>query len=135
MRRRVGEAILTSDMTIQPASGSVDLLAIQWRPAAGDIVLLAADERDLDTVRLLLATLPVTARGTVFVEVESAEQIDPIDAPPRFSVRWLCRDRGQRLERSVDAWLEEMLPISAFGAARVYAWVASRGPARLLTSD
>jgi len=135
VRPCVGEAILTFDMTHQPASDAVDPLAIEWRPADGDVVLLAADERDLDTVRLLLATLPVTARGTVFVEVESADRIDPIEAPPRFSVRWLVRDRGQRLERSVDAWLEEMLPISAFGAASVYAWVASRGPARLLTSD
>ena len=84
---------------------------------------------------MLLATLPANARGTVFLEVESADQIDPVDAPPRFSVRWLVRDRGQRLERSVNAWLDEMLPVSAFGATSVYAWIASRGAARQLTSD
>ena len=116
----------------QPAS---DALAIDWRPATGDVVLIAADERQLDIVRLLLATLPASARGTVFIEVGSTDEIVTIEAPPRFSVRWLVRDRGQRLDRSVDAWLDEMLPVSAFGAARVYAWVASRGPARLLTSD
>ena len=119
----------------QPARSGTDPLAINWRPVAGDVVLLAADERDLDTVRLLLATLPANARGTVFLEVESVDQIDPIDAPPRFSVRWLVRDRGQSLERSVNAWLDEMLPVSAFGATSVYAWIASRGAARQLTSD
>jgi hypothetical protein len=45
------------------------------------------------------------------------------------------RDRGQQLRRSVDAWLAEMLPVSAFGESSVYAWIAADGPARLLTSD
>mgnify|MGYP006344960547 FL=1 len=116
----------------QPA---FDALAINWCPAPGDAILIATDEPGIDTARLLLATLPVNARGTVFLEVESADQVSLVQAPPRFSVRWLVRDRGQRLDRSVDAWLEEMLPVTAFAEARVYAWVASRGPARLLSSD
>jgi NADPH-dependent ferric siderophore reductase len=118
--------------TQQPA---FDALAINWCPAPGDAILIATDEHGIDTARLLLATLPASARGTVFLEVESADGISVVQAPPRISVRWLVRTRGQRLERSVDAWLQEMLPVTAFGEARVYAWVASRGPARLLTSD
>ena len=39
------------------------------------------------------------------------------------------------LRRSLDAWLSEMLPVSAFGSSSVYSWVAADGPARLLTSD
>ena len=118
--------------TPQPA---FDALAINWRPAPGDAILIATDEPGFDIARLLLATLPLNARGTVFLEVGSVDQIDPVQAPPRMSVRWLVRDRGQGLDRSVDAWLQEMLPVTAFGEARVFAWVASRGPARLLTSD
>jgi hypothetical protein len=45
------------------------------------------------------------------------------------------RDRGQRLTRSVEAWLSEMLPVSAFTSSSVYAWIAADGPARLITSD
>jgi hypothetical protein len=56
-------------------------------------------------------------------------------ATGRFSVSWLVRDRGQALRRSLDGWLAEMLPVSAFGSSNVYSWVAADGPARLLTSD
>jgi hypothetical protein len=50
-------------------------------------------------------------------------------------VCWLLRERGQSVTRSVDAWLSEMLPVSAFGESTVYAWVADQGPARLLSSN
>jgi NADPH-dependent ferric siderophore reductase len=108
---------------------------VAWNPGDADRLLLAADERDIPTLRMILATLPAGARGQVFVEVQSEGDIDPLTAPGRFSVCWLIRDRGQSLRRSVDAWLAEMLPVSAFTESTVYAWVASDGPARLLTSD
>lgn len=109
--------------------------AVDWHPVDGDVVLIATDEHGIDTAQALLDSLPREARGTAFIEVACAADIAVLDAPRRFSVRWLVRERGQRLERSVDAWLEEMLPVTAFGDDRVYAWVASRGPARLLTAD
>ncbi len=108
--------------------------AIDWNPVDGDVVLIATDATGVDTARELLAGLPRDARGTAFIEVETEQEVGVLVAPRRFSVRWLVRERGQRLERSVDAWLEEMLPVTAFGEDRVYAWVASRGPARLLTA-
>ena len=107
-----------------------------WNPPTdADRLLLAGDEGSLDTIRFILATLPTRARGQVFVEVQSIDDIETLAAPGRFAVCWLVRDRGQSLRRSVDAWLAEMLPVSAFGASSVYAWVASDGAARLLTSD
>ena len=109
---------------------------IAWNPPKdADRLLLAGDETSLDMIRVILATLPATSRGQVFVEVESADDIEILAAPGRFAVCWLVRDRGQSLRRSVDAWLAEMLPVSAFGASTVYAWVAPEGAARLLTSD
>lgn len=108
---------------------------ISWNPTAADRLLLAGDEGSLETIRVILATLPASARGQVFVEVATDADIRPLTAPGRFSVCWLVRDRGQQLRRSVHAWLSEMLPVSAFGESSVYAWVASDGPARRLTSD
>lgn len=109
-------------------------LAVAWNPQSADRLLLAGDERALETIRVILATLPAKARGQVFVEVQSEEDIEQLVAPGRFAVCWLVRDRGQVLRRTVDAWLAEMLPVSAFGESSVYAWIAADGPARLLTS-
>ncbi len=106
-----------------------------WNPGSAQRILLAGDEGSFDTIRLILATLPSTARGQVFLEVQSEHDVQTITAPGRFAVCWLARDRGQRLRRSVDAWLTEMLPVSPYGESTVYAWIAADGPARLLTSD
>lgn len=108
---------------------------VSWNPCAADRILLAGNESSIDTIRVILATLPASARGQVFVEVHAEGDIQQLDAPGRFSVSWLVRERGQRLSRSVDAWLSEMLPVSAFACSSVYAWIAADGPARLITSD
>ena len=110
--------------------------AIAWNPPTGaDRLLLAGNEACVETIRMILATLPASARGQVFVEVQSESDIEPIVAPGRFSVSWLVRDRGQALRRSVDAWLSEMLPVSAFDDHHVYAWIANDGAARTLSSN
>jgi NADPH-dependent ferric siderophore reductase len=117
-------------MTTSPLTSS-----IAWNPLAADRLLLAGDENSIEAIRVILATLPAASRGQVFVEVQSEGDIQPLVAPGRFAVCWLVRDRGQQLRRSVDAWLAEMLPVSAFGESTVYAWIAADGPARLLSSD
>ena len=109
--------------------------SIAWSPRDTDRLLLAGDEASLETIRVILATLHATARGQVFIEVQSESDIAPLTAPGRFAVCWLVRDRGQQLSVSVEAWLSEMLPVSAFGESTVYAWIASQGPARLLSSN
>lgn len=108
---------------------------IAWSPCDADRLLLAGDETALGTIRLILATLPAKSRGQVFIEVQSEGDIESIDAPGRFAVCWLVRDRGQAMRRSIDAWLAEMLPVSAFGESTVYAWIAADGQARLLSSN
>ena len=108
--------------------------SIGWNPSADDRILLAGDEFDIGLIRTALATLPAKARGQVFIEVQSEEDITALDAPGRFSVCWLVRDRGQELRRSVDAWLSEMLPISGAEDHSVYAWITHEGSARVLTS-
>ena len=106
-----------------------------WNPNGADRLLLAGDESAIETIALILATLPAASRGQVFVEVQSDADVSTLSAPGRFAICWLVRDRGQSLRRSVDAWLSEMLPTSAFEESSVYAWIAADGPARLITSN
>lgn len=106
-----------------------------WNPGIRDRILLAGTADSLEDIRFVLATLPAKARGQVFVEVDSAADIVTLDAPPRFAICWLRRDKGQQLERSVDAWLSEMLPVSGTEEHSVYAWIASEGAPRLLSSN
>jgi NADPH-dependent ferric siderophore reductase len=109
--------------------------APRWDPQPADRILLAGDEHAIETMSLILATLPAATRGQVFVEVGSEDAVGTLSAPGRVTVTWLVRERGQALQRSLDAWLSEMLPVSAFGESSVYAWIAADGPARLITSD
>jgi NADPH-dependent ferric siderophore reductase len=104
-------------------------------PLATDRILLAGDLSSLPGFRSLLATLGPKTTGQVFIEVDSLDEIETLVTPPRFSVCWLDRSRGQRLRRSVDAWLSEMLPVSGVEEHRVYAWIAAEGAARSLSSN
>lgn len=110
-------------------------LSIAWDPKAADRILLAGYSEHVETVKMILATLPANARGQVFIQVDSEAEVGHLTAPGRFAICWLVRDRGQSLERSLDAWLAEMLPVNAFAESSVYAWIASEGRARLITSD
>src|ERR1700712_2867712 len=101
---------------------------VSWNPPKNaDRLLLAGNEACVETIRMILATLPASARGQVFVEVQSEADIEPLVAPGRFSVSWLVRDRGQALRRSLDAWLAEMLPVSAFGSRKGFSWGGPSG--------
>ena len=102
---------------------------------ATERILLAGDVSALPEFRSFLATLGAKATGQVFIEVDSADQIETLVAPPRFAVCWLDRSRGQQLRRSVDAWLSEMLPVSGLEEHSVYAWIPADGVARSLSSN
>ena len=106
-----------------------------WNPGDRDRILLAGHAADVPLIRLVLATLSAKSRGQIFIEVDSADEIEVLDAPTRFAICWLLRDRGQELQRSVDAWLSEMLPVSGTEEHSVYAWFASDGVARVLSSN
>ncbi len=107
----------------------------RWDPQPADRMLLAGSEDSIETIALILATLPAMTRGQVFVEVGSESDVGRLDAPGRVTVTWLVREHGQALQQSVDAWLSEMLPVSGVSEFSVYAWIAADGPARLITSE
>jgi len=84
-------------------------------------VLFAGDASSVPTLRAMLAALPICARGQVFVEVDTAAEIEALPSPGRVTVTWLARDRrsgapgsglpcapGAAVERAVRAWLAEM---------------------------
>ena len=117
-----------------PTSDSLTA-SIAWNPGTQDRLLIAGDESSLPAIRDLLAMLPSRARGQVFVEVESADDVGALVAPGRVAISWLVRDSGQSLRRSLDGWLSEMLPTDISQEHTVYAWIAAEGAARALSSD
>jgi hypothetical protein len=119
------DAMLLSDLL--PAS-------IAWHPADGDLVLLAVRAEDLAVAETVLATLPAKARGQVFVEVESMDEVRDLAAPGRVCVSWLARDHGRSLRSAVDAWLAEMLPVDLDREHRVYAWFSGEPAARVISN-
>lgn len=108
--------------------------SIAWRPADGDLVLLAGTVDDLPVIETALATLPAKARGQVFIEVDSMDAVRDLSAPGRVCVSWLDRSAGRSLPVALEAWLAEMLPVEFDREHRVYAWIAGEGTARVLTS-
>lgn len=106
---------------------------VSFHPAAGDSVLIAGDESSLPAIESILAGLGERARGQVFVEVPTVDEVGTLRAPGRVMVCWLVRDRGQSLRRSVAAWLGEMRTDSP-GDHPIYAWIAGCGPAGPLTT-
>lgn len=108
--------------------------SIAWRPADGELVLLAGRVDDLPVIETALATLPERARGQVFVEVGTADEVRQLAAPGRVCVTWLVREQGRTLDAALRGWLAEMLPVEFDREHRVYAWVAGEGTARVLTN-
>ena len=108
--------------------------SIAWRPADGDLVLLAGTSDDLPVIETALATLPAKARGQVFVEIDSMDEMRELSAPGRVCVTWLSRESGRSIHVAVEAWLAEMLPVDLDREHRVYAWIAVEGAARVLSN-
>lgn len=90
-------------------------------PTTNGRILLAGDESTLDALVSALAELPERARGQVFIEVASADDVVPVQTPELVTVAWLTREtrsgnpgtsrrcaHGQALERAVRAWVSEM---------------------------
>ncbi len=108
--------------------------SIAWRPADGDTVFVAAVEADLPIARSLVGEFPPRIRGHVFLEVERAADVGHLDVPSRVGVTWLVRERGQSLQRAVDAWLSELVPDDLDREHRVYGWVSGERAARSVSS-
>ena len=100
-------------------------------PSYLECVLAAGDAGDLDALRDWCAALPKKSYGRVFIEVDSAEHIQPIEAPPGVGVTWLVqrsRDAfaGELLMNAVDAWLDEWVRADPLSGRYVHLWAGAR---------
>lgn len=95
---------------------------LAWPP--GNVVL-GADETGLSAVASILANLPRQTRGTVWLEVPDASDIQQIEAPPAVSVRFLPRKMTPQGQLLIQALREA--PVSPAAAV----WVAAERAAAL----
>lgn len=99
--------------------GAGPIAGVEFRPGAAGRILLAGDETSAPAICSILEELPTGARGQAFIEVESADDIQPVSTAADVSITWLPRDRhpgaahGEALDRAVRAWVSEMIPASA----------------------
>lgn len=106
-----------------------------------DCVLAAGEASDLDAMRTWCSSLDESSYGQVFIEVESAEQIESLSTPLGMNVTWILRDRphhrphaagdcqiraGQALSRAVDAWLDEWLRAESTSTRGFVLWLGAR---------
>lgn len=84
--------------------------------------LLTSDETSFAELELALAALPLCARGRVFVEVPTPDDIGFLSVPPRMTVTWLARSirtgapgtakactPGTAVGRAARGWAAEMI--------------------------
>ncbi len=65
---------------------------IEWDPPEGRRLLIAGDETAVPAICVILEQLPATARGTAFVEVPYAADVQDVDHPIDVEVVWLPRE-------------------------------------------
>ncbi len=81
---------------------------IEYRPGPATHVLLAGDETAAPAIARILEDIPRDSRGTAFIEVPTAEDVLPIDAPEGFAVRWLPREGAVHGELLIPAVLAHL---------------------------
>ncbi|MDQ0727103.1 siderophore-interacting protein [Microbacterium sp. W4I20] len=67
----------------------------EFAPGSAPSVVLVGDETAAPAIARILEDAPRDLRGIAFLEVPSAEDVLPIDAPAGVEVRWLPRTAGE----------------------------------------
>lgn len=68
-----------------------------------DWILLVGDMTALPAISVNLEQLPDTARGRAVIEVPDATDIQPPQAPPKFTVQWVINPTPGTTDRLLDA--------------------------------
>lgn len=89
-------------------------LGVEFAPGGAERVVLAGDETAAPAIARILEDLPADARGAAMIEVESAADRLPIEAPEGMTVEWLPRDGGEHGLRLVPSLLA-LVPGAAAG--------------------
>ncbi|WP_307802989.1 siderophore-interacting protein [Frigoribacterium sp. PvP032] len=116
-RTRVGdEAMLIGPDATSGVTGS----GVEWAPGGASTVMIAGDETAVPAITSIVESLPADARGCVFLEVPTADDVLPLVAPPGVTVHWLPRSGG-------DTGQQPAAAAAAYGAplqAAVRGWTA-----------
>lgn len=95
-------------------------VGIDWQPADCRDLLIVGDETAAPAIAGILASRPADCRARVFIEVPSADDALPLEAPAGVTVTWLARgdaESGSALLPAVEGWLAENPAIVARAAA------------------
>lgn len=76
---------------------------IEFTPSPGADLLLVGDETAVPAVCTVLEQLPADARGTAFVEVPAAGDVQDVRTPAGVELVWLAREGAELGERLHDA--------------------------------
>ncbi|MGW8482376.1 siderophore-interacting protein [Microbacterium sp. NPDC055903] len=76
---------------IGPRRGREDRGGIEYEPGDAGTVVLVGDETAAPAIARILEDAPRETRGIAFIEVPSAADVLPIDAPTDVEVHWLPR--------------------------------------------
>lgn len=109
-------ALLGPDARHEPIVG------YEYKPGADtDWTLLAGDETALPAITAILAALPADRQVMVFLEVESAQEMRPLDCADNAQVTWLSRGGKPA---SGGGLLRDAISGTTFPTGRPYAWLA-----------
>lgn len=88
--------------------------------------LLAGDEAALPAIARIAEGLPASARGAIFIEVDTPEDRLPLTIPPGMSCEWICRrEKWASAEVDFIAQVEQAIATTAAGPADHFVWVAA----------
>ncbi|MDQ0643894.1 siderophore-interacting protein [Microbacterium murale] len=76
---------------VGPRRGREDRSGIEYAPGSASSVMLVGDETAAPAIARILEDAPRDLRGLAFIEIPTAEDILPIDAPEGVEVHWLPR--------------------------------------------
>jgi len=76
---------------VGPRRGREDRSGIEYAPGAASSVMLVGDETAAPAIARILEDAPRSLRGLAFIEVPTADDVLPIDAPEGVEVHWLPR--------------------------------------------
>ncbi|MDO5067863.1 MAG: siderophore-interacting protein [Propionibacteriaceae bacterium] len=79
-------------------SGEGERVGVEFAPGGADRLVLAGDETAAPAMARILEDLPRDALGVALIEVPTAADQLPIDAPSGFEVAWLPRDGAEHGE-------------------------------------
>ena len=88
-----------------------------------DWYLVAGDETAIPAIARLIETMAPTARGTILIEVENADEIQPLAPPAGIDLKWLMRQGRATAESGLLA--EAAMAITPPTQGRIQCWLGA----------